>query len=215
MLETIREYARERLHESGEGLSTQRAHAAYLLVLAEEGTLATTPAEHEVWLRGSDAEHDNFRAALRYLIETGNAEWGLRLGGALFRFWEEREHFTEGRESLAALLAMSGSEAPISLRAGALFAEGTFRDIQGDHDSAEARFLEARDIYCALGDTQGVATVVNGLAIQAQRLGRYAESRSRFEETISLWQRLGETTAVDMALSNIANVAKAEGNLLE
>ena len=67
------------------------------------------PAERESWLRACDAEHDNFRAAIDHLVVTGEVEWALRLGAALFRFWEQRDHLTEGRETLARMLAMPGA----------------------------------------------------------------------------------------------------------
>src|SRR2546422_7490999 len=87
MLETIREYALEKLAASGEEASTRRAHAAYCLVLAEEVTTEEAGAEATEWLERFKLERDNFRAALEWLTQTGNAEWGLRLGTALFRFW--------------------------------------------------------------------------------------------------------------------------------
>ena len=86
MLETIREYALEKLEASGEQASTKRAHAAYCLVLAEEEATEQSGAEGTEWLERFALEHDNFRAALEWLTETGDAEWGLRLGAALFRF---------------------------------------------------------------------------------------------------------------------------------
>ena len=107
MLSTIREYALERLAESNDEAATRRAHAAYYLVLAEEG--AEDVADHPEWLDRFEIEHDNFRIALDYLIKTKDAEWGLRLGAALFRFWETREHLTEGRDAMARLLALEGS----------------------------------------------------------------------------------------------------------
>ncbi|MGH9601964.1 MAG: ATP-binding protein, partial [Terriglobales bacterium] len=112
MLETIREYALEHLASGGEEVRTRRAHAAYCLVLAEEGPAVggadAAPAE---WLERFELEHDNFRAALDWLTQAGNAEWGLRLGAALFRFWEAREHFTEGRDRLTRLLQLPGAAA--------------------------------------------------------------------------------------------------------
>src|SRR5262249_26789651 len=121
MLETIREYGRERLEERGESPAARRAHAAYFLVLAEEGSAEMTAADQQGWLNRCEIELDSIRAAIQYLLAAGEAEWGLRLGAALFAFWEAREHLTEGLEALEALLAMPGSEAPTSLRARALF----------------------------------------------------------------------------------------------
>ena len=134
MLETIREYGRERLEQSGEMESAGRAHAAYCLVLAEEGAAEMAGAEREAWLGRCDAEHDNFRAAIEYLVESGNAEWGLRLGSALFGFWEPREHLTEGRRALAALLDIPGANPVSAYRARALYAAGVLADAQLDFD---------------------------------------------------------------------------------
>jgi predicted ATPase len=91
MLETIREYAREKLEASGEDAATKRTHAAYCLVLAEEAATAEAGADGAEVRERIALEHDNFRAALEWLTECGDADWGLRLGTALFRFWESHE----------------------------------------------------------------------------------------------------------------------------
>src|SRR5712691_7057817 len=88
MLETIREYALEKLKASREETSTKRAHAAYCLVLAEEEAPEQSGVGGAIWLERLTVENDNFRAALERLTDIGDAEWGLRLGAALFRFWE-------------------------------------------------------------------------------------------------------------------------------
>src|SRR5438874_5507196 len=105
MLETIREYALEKLEASGESADTRRAHAAYCLILAEE--TAEQGGVEADWLERFTLEQDNFRAALDWLIETRNAEWGLRLGAALFRFWETSENFAEGRNRLHKTLRLA------------------------------------------------------------------------------------------------------------
>src|ERR1700733_10388201 len=117
MLETIREYARERLKESGELTTTEHAHAAYFLVLAEEDVGILRPDQQQSWYRRSDLERDNFRAAVRSLLSSGNAEWALRLGAALLWFWEQQEYFTEGRDLLETILRMPGAGARTALRA--------------------------------------------------------------------------------------------------
>jgi predicted ATPase/serine/threonine protein kinase len=212
MLETFREYGRERLIESGEAADTERAHAAYMLVLAEEETLQMSPAEREAWLRYCDAEHDNFRAAIQRLVAAANAEWALRLSGALFRFWEQRDHLTEGRDTLARVLALPGAAAPTRARARALYGCSVLQDLQDDLPSAERLSHEACAIFRQLGDTQAVAATMVAMAWQATRQGRYAEATSLFGETVTLWEQLGDTIAVDLARSNMATAAKAEGN---
>ena len=212
MLETFREYGRERLRDSGETAPTQRAHAAYMLVLAEEENTEMNPAQRELWLRACDGEHDNFRVAMATLIAAGDVEWAMRLAAALFRFWEQRDHLTEGRETLARVLAMPEASAPTRPRARALYAAAVFTDIQGDSLGAETFSREACAIYHQLGDINGMAAAMTAVALQAQRQGRYADSTALFGETVELWQQVGNSTAVDLARSNMANAAKAEGN---
>src|SRR4029079_14572564 len=98
MLQTVREYALELLRASGEEEFTRRAHAAYCVVLAEEGAAQLAEDNRADWLTLWDAEYDNLRDALDWLIRTESAQWALRRGTALFAFWERREHFAEGRE---------------------------------------------------------------------------------------------------------------------
>ena len=212
MLETFREYGREQLIAHDEDVATARAHAAYMLVLAEEEHLEMAPDERENWLRCCDVEHDNFRAATQYLISTGDVEWALRLGAAMFRFWEQRDHLTEGRETLARILAMPGAAARTRARARVIYCAGVLADIQADIDFAEAKGREAYDIYREVGDIQGIATTAIVLAFQAQRRGRYTEAVSRFGETVSLWSQLGDVTAVDLAKVNMAHAAKLGGD---
>jgi predicted ATPase len=213
MLETVREYAHERLDESGETASTQRAYAAYALVIAEEGTRATGEVELEPWLRTCDLEHDNLRAAIAYLVRTGHTEWALRLGIALFKFWEWREHFTEGRECLAAILALPGAAAMTSARGRALYYAGILADSQHDFVMAEALIREAHELYRKLGDPAGEATTKGSLAWQIVEVGgSLAEAQSLLEEAAALWEVLGDTLTADQARSNLATVAGRAGN---
>ena len=156
MLETIREYGLERLAASGEVEATQQAHAAYFLVLAEESKLPLTRPEWTNWLALCDAEHDNLRAALDWLIASDNSEWALRLGLALNWFWELREHFVEGRKRLEAILRMKGAQARSKAWAKAAGHAGGLASVQGDYEGALRLHREALDIYCELGDQIGI-----------------------------------------------------------
>jgi predicted ATPase/serine/threonine protein kinase len=211
MLETIREYALEKLEASGEKASTKRSHAAYCLVLAEEDAQEQCGGEGTEWLERFAMEHDNFRAALDWLTETGDAEWGLRLGTALFRFWEIREYLAEGRERLGRLLKLAGATAPTKARTRALFAAGVLAAGQGDYASAQALLSESRDISRGLGDKTGVAVSLNALAVIARDRGDVVTAYTLFEESLSLWRELGDQKAVARSLSNLANVAKLQG----
>src|SRR6185312_5978087 len=139
-LETIRAYALERLDESGEQQAVRRAHAAYCLVLAEEGNPELNPTDRVRWLTQCDPEIDNFRSALDWLFETRDLDWALRLCGALFQFWDMREHLIEGRTRMEAVLRVAADSHPKE-RARILQFLGAIVTAQGDF-FASARFLE-------------------------------------------------------------------------
>jgi predicted ATPase len=209
MLETIREYALEKLAESGEEALTKRAHAAYCLVLAEEEATEQSGAE---WLERFALEYGNFRAGLEWLTETGDAEWGLRLGTALFRFWDTREYLAEGRDSLGKLLKLPGAAGATKARARALFAAGVLASEQGDYDPADALIGESLDIARRLDDKQGIAVSLNALAVIARDQSEISTARSLFEESLVLWKDLGDQKAVARSLSNLASVVRLQGD---
>jgi predicted ATPase/serine/threonine protein kinase len=212
MLETIREYALEKLKASSEEASTKRAHAAYCLVLAEEEATEKEGAEKAEWLERFTLEHDNFRAALEWLTETGHAEWGLRLGAALFRFWETREYITEGRDRLGKLLKLPGALAPTKARQRAVFSSGVLACEQADYASADPLFREALDIARQLGDKRAIAVSLNALGVNDRNRGKAATAHSLFEESLLLWRELGDQKAAARSLSNLANVFKSQGD---
>ncbi|MGA9977902.1 MAG: tetratricopeptide repeat protein [Candidatus Sulfotelmatobacter sp.] len=212
MLETIREYALEKLEASGEQPLTKRAHAAYCLVLAEEGVTEECHAQAPEWQEHFALEYDNFRAALDWLIETRDAKWGLRLGTALFRFWEIREYLAEGRNQLDKLLKLADAADPTKARARALFAAGVLAGEQGDYASADRLLNESQDIALQLGDKKGVAVSLNALAVIARDRSDVARAHILFEATLALWREIGDQKAVARTLSNLANVLKLQGD---
>ena len=212
MLETMREYGLEKLAASGEDSPTRRAHAAYFLVLAEEVASDRAAAEQEELLDRCEIEHNNFRAALEWLTENGDAEWGLRLGAALFRFWETREYFAEGRDRLGKLLKLEAAMAPTKTRARVLFAAGILAAGQGEYGSADALIKDSLEIARRLGDKRGMAVSLNALAVNIRDRGELAASRSLCEESLVVWKEIGDSQAVARSLSNLASVVKLQGD---
>ncbi len=212
MLETIREYSLEQLAASGDEALARRSHAAYCLVLAEEQVSESGDVEATSWLDRFEIEHDNFRAALEHLTRSGQPEWGLRLGAALFRFWEMREHLAEGRDRLRRLLALPGAAARDKARARALFAAGVLAGAQGDYAAARPLLEEALEIERERDDGWGIAVTRNALAVTALDRGDAAEAGALFEEALALWRLLGDRVAVARSLSNLAKVARVQGD---
>jgi predicted ATPase/DNA-binding winged helix-turn-helix (wHTH) protein len=211
MLETIREYAIEHLIDSGEQAAERRAHAAYCLVLAEEGNPELSPADRTRWLTQCDAEIDNFRSALDWLFETQDLDWSLRLCVALFRFWDMREHLSEGRARLEAVLHLAGEDRPKERARVAQFL-GALATSQGDYAAAEHFLKHGLFLYEELGDQSGIAASLNAVAISARDRGDYSSAQSNFERSIACWRLLSDRLAMARCLHNLANVAKVRGD---
>lgn len=211
MLQTIREYAFERLKASGEEEFTRRAHAAYSIVLAEQGAAQLSEEDRANWLAIWDSEYGNLRDALDWLIETERGEWALRLGTALFPFWERREHFAEGRERLEAILNMRTAASPTGERARAAWYAAIFADQQGDFTRAVQLHRESLYIYRQLCDRKGIAAQLGYLGHALHQAGNVSEARMSFEQSATACRELEDGAATARALSNFAEFLTAEG----
>ena len=211
MLETIREYGLEQLAASGEMEEVRRRHAAHYLALAEPAAPELTGPHQAEWLARLETEHDNLRAALSWGREQAEPEIGLRLGGALWRFWEMRGHLSEGRRWLDAVLGGSG-DAPASARATALSGAGTLAFRQGDYGQATALHEEALALRRELGDKRGIASSLNDLGNVACDQGDYGRARALHEEALALRRELGDMRGIASSLNNLGNVAHDQGD---
>ena len=212
MIETVREYALELLTESEDGPLTRRAHAAYCLVLAEEGTVPLTESQRDEWFTRCDAEHANFRAALDFVIRTGDAEWAQRLGAALYLFWERRDHLAEGRAWLEAVLATGSDEARRTGRwAKASCYAGGLCSLQGDFEASDVFSRAALEVYRRVGDQRGVITILSALGLNERLRGNYASSRAWFEQCLDTCRQIQDELATAAALSNLASAVSKQG----
>ena len=211
MLETIREYALERLAASGEELPTRRAHVAYCLVLAEEGNPELSPAERSAWLRRCDLEIDNYRAALDWLLQTHEVEWTLRLSMALFRFWDMREHLSEGRTRLESILELTNTHHQDE-RAKICIFLGALSTAQGDFAAGESFLQQGLRLYEMQEDRRGIAASLNALGVNARDRGDYEGARNHFEKSLVHWRALSDSVSTARSLHNFANVLKVQGD---
>jgi len=205
MLETIREFGAECLRAEGDWERARRAHAMYFLALAEQAEAELTGPQQNQWLDRLDVEHDNLRAALAWAEEQGEIETGLRLGGALWRFWIMRTHMREGQERLRRLLALPGART--SARARALHGLGTITNEISEFSQARCFLEESLSIWRELGDRKGTATALNGLAWVTSQLGDFGMAGSLSEEALLLNRELGEKRGVAVALFNLGSFA--------
>jgi predicted ATPase/class 3 adenylate cyclase len=189
MLETIREYAAERLAESGEADHLKRRHAEHFLALAEEAEphLRGSPKE---WLDTLESEHDNMRAAIDRLEASGESELVLRLAGALSRFWYLRGHLAEGRRRLES--ALRSDERPTPARAEALDGAALLALEAGDAATAKRLAEEGLALHRRLGDAWGVAFSRHLLGGAFAEEGDFSRSRQIFAETVRSFRELGD-----------------------
>ena len=229
LLETVRQYARERLTESGEAEVVQDRAASWFLGLAEEAKPQLRGPEQGSWLRRLETEHDNLRASLSWYERWGDGgedglrlENGLRLAGALSRFWNVHDHFTEGRRWLGRALARTTPEVvgldgatgrePSAARAEALNGAGVLAQMQGDYAEARALYEESLTIRRQLGNQRGIAATLNNLGNVARDQGDYAGARALYEESLTIYQQLGDQGSIADLLTNLGIVAFYQGD---
>ena len=214
MLETIHEYARERLEASGEAEEIKRLHAEYFLALAEGAEPELTGPDQLACLQRLEAEHDNMRAALTWSLEK-EPETALRLAGMLAHFWEIRSDISEGSMWLEAALRQSGRPDTVTeaaTRAKALSGAGTFAWHRGDYDKATALHGEALELYRQVGDDSGVAFSLMCLGAQYNDPGDYERAAPFFEEALALSRRIGDRRNIVVTLHNLADVERMRGD---
>jgi non-specific serine/threonine protein kinase len=144
LLETVKQYGREKLDESGEAEAIRGHHASFFLRLAEEAEPAMLGPEQWVWVGRLEREHDNQRAALGWLRERGEAERGLRFAGALGQFWFFRGYYTEGRAWLEEFLGLPGASGGTAVRAKALYALGVLIYRSADYAAGDQEVARLR-----------------------------------------------------------------------
>jgi predicted ATPase/class 3 adenylate cyclase len=195
MLETVHEFAREKLKESAEAEEINRAHAQYFLTLAEEANPELKGANQLEWLERLEAEHDNMRAALTWALKRKEVEVALRLGGALWWFWSMRGYHSEGRRWLEEALAMDGRVSP-EVRAMALAGVGELAFDQGDLDRAKEACQEGLELLEHEEGREAREAKLNllvWLGFVAWVREEYERAKQLFEEGLALSQERSDT----------------------
>jgi predicted ATPase/class 3 adenylate cyclase len=202
LLETVRQYAGDKLLAAGEAASARDRHRDWCLNFVEQACLGIEGHDQITWIDWLEAEHDNLRAALSWShADEHGAEAEAQLAGALAPFWVWRGYLIEGRERLAGALARSAGVTPAA-RARVLKEAGWIAALQGDQgDMSEARALltEALALVRLEGDLRLTAQILRQLGAVAIATGSEADVRSLFDEALSLARQAGAQREAAMA----------------
>ena len=211
-LETVRQYAEERLREAGEEQPSSRArHAKHFLAMVEQAEMKIKTAEQPIWLTRMNTEHDNLRAALNWTLRN-DPKSGLRLAAAAWGFWYIRGHFEEGRRWLTSMLAQPGAEEDGSDRAKALIAGANSAISQGDYPCARVFLDESLAIGRQLQDSACIAATLAQMGRLADLEGDYASARALLQQSKTMYEELGNDRGVAGSLSRLGDISGRQGD---
>jgi tetratricopeptide (TPR) repeat protein len=214
MLETVHEYAREKLEVSGEAEKIKRVHTEYFLALAEEANAELRGPDQLEWLRRLEANHDNMRTALAWALRNEQAELTLGLEGALWWFWFVRGHYSEGRRWLEGALAMDGRGSRES-RAMVLAGVGALALEQNDLDQAEEACKEGLELLLHEATEQAKAKLYLLISLGHVALERedHTTATQLFEESLVLSREMGHALGRADSVMSLATTSYEQGDL--
>jgi len=210
LLETIREFALERLEETGGGEDLRHRHTAYFLELAELAKPELQAWSSSIWFDRLEAEHDNIRAALGDPLEHGRTDVALRLGGAVWLFWLTRGYWSEGRRWLESALA-AGTESDPHLRFDALWGAGLLAVWQDDLERGRAAAEELLALAAETDSTRVRALGVHIAAVVASHRGDWDHAAQLHAESAQLARELGDSWLLSIAVNNLGDIALNRG----
>ncbi len=210
MLETIREFAIERLEDSDDGSDIRDRHASFFLALAEEAEPQLLGTHQGPWLDRLEAEHDNLRAALDLFEVLGDTQSVLRLAGALSEFWGVKGHLKESRRRLER--ALDADDRPTASRGKALNAAADAATGVGETEASLRRAAEGLALNRALGHKRGIADALLLLGIAHNSAGDFVRGRELIEDGIPLYEEMGDDHGVMEATRVLAWASNRLGN---
>lgn len=211
MLEPVRQYAREKLEESGEARTVGRSHATFFLALAERAYHELIGARQVEWLDRLDRENGNLGATMSWALNAGAVEIGVRLGWALWLFWTIRGYQHEGRRWMEAVLERR--DLSPALRAKALVAAASLAYGYGDYEWCERYSEEGLDLSRRVGDKLGMAWAHFGLGVVAMSRTDHAAATPHVEESLRSFREINEDLGVARATTCLGMVALMRGDV--
>jgi len=213
LLETIRQYAREKLLASDEWVATRDRHLHCFLHLAQEADRNVRGREQQVWLNALEEEHDNLRAALAWALEQSCIELGLRLANDLMYFWDARGHIREGYSWYERFLRHADDTLPLAVHSRALCMFAFMAAFHGDAETATMRAREAVALCEAAGDEGKslLGPALGAFATAAELAGDFQTAYTVLERCIGLMRELDDLTELPIALLSQSKAAVAQG----
>ncbi|HLL41372.1 MAG TPA: tetratricopeptide repeat protein, partial [Rubrobacteraceae bacterium] len=208
MLEPVRQYALEKLEESGEAGMVGRSHAAFFLALAERAHPEVLGERQVEWLERLEQEYGNLRAVMNWALDADDAATGARMGWALWQFWWIRGHHREGRQWIEAALK---DDLPPALRARALVVAGTLSFSHGDYERCETCSKEALELSRLVGDEMGAAWARVGMGVVAMTRTDHETATPHLEEALRSFRELDELFGVARVTTCLGMVAMMRG----
>ena len=213
MLETVREFAAERLDESGEADTLRARHGDYFRALAEMATPLLHGAQQRQWLDRLQREEPNLRAVLDWSLRDRSSERGVRLVVALWWFWLIRSYLSEGRRWAEAAVEASQSVTPV-LRANALYCAGILAIFQGDRTQGRAWAEAALALARKVGDDRVAGYALSALGLAAIVDGDAPAARASLEEAVRLFRTTGDLWGLRTVLNGLGELERSTNNFL-
>jgi DNA-binding CsgD family transcriptional regulator len=212
-LETIRSFAIDHLTVAGELAIARRRHAEHYLILVEAAEAALTGPATSRTLDLLEREYANLRAVFHWALEGDSEDLsiGLRLAGALHRFWLVRGRLDEALQWLERALPRSHG-LPEAIRAKGLNAAGVLAGMQGDNDQAESWFQESLELWRGVGDSTRVAATTGNLGLVSQNRNDLHRALDRFREAQTLYEQAGDQRGIAISLGARALLERQKGN---
>lgn len=211
LLEPIRQYAQEKLLQSGEAAKIAERHLGFFLKLAQQAGAQLESAEQGMWLRVLESDHENLNVALGWALDHDAIESGVQMVDALLMFWIIRGHLREGREWFARFLALA-DPVDSAKRATMLNKAALLARYQSDYDTARRLSSEALAIQRELGNRHGIADCLANLGFVALHRGEYDAARSLYEESLVMNRELSNEQGIGDTLSHLALIAYYQGD---
>jgi tetratricopeptide (TPR) repeat protein len=221
LLEPLRDYAHERLAASGEAAAVRDRHAACFRDLVERAEPGLRGGDQLAWLARLQLESANIDSALDWSIKSGSVEVGLRIGAAVWRFWQLRGHLASGRSFLDRLFALPGADEHVSALAGAKACAGRLAIFQGDLDAATSYLRSSLSLFRQCGDDTGEAFSLVNLGMVERAQGKHSSALSLLTTSADIWRSTGDKWGLSLALcylgteTGLDDVAKAQALLTE